>query len=100
MTVSRNHGVKMVELKKIVEGSGIVPVPERSKVPMIYDKFTPGIKIKQQYGISTATLRLWSERGKIRCTRPNAESNARGGKRFYHIEDVERILGTTRESER
>jgi len=36
--------------------------------------------------ISTSTLRLWADSGRVRSKRP-------GGKRFYNIEDVKREVG-------
>jgi predicted site-specific integrase-resolvase len=50
-------------------------------------------KITKQFDITSATLRKWSEDGKIRCLRPNA-TGQRGGKRIYNLEDVRRIFGT------
>jgi DNA-binding transcriptional MerR regulator len=50
-------------------------------------------KITKQYDITSGTLRRWSEAGKIRCLRPN------GGKRIYHIEDIQRIFSSQKVEE-
>ena len=46
-------------------------------------------KIKKKFDISSNTLRVWAEKGKIRCIRVNQV-----GKRIYNIEDLERIFST------
>lgn len=52
------------------------------------DRYISPIKIKEKYDISSNTLRLWAETGKIKYIRVN-----KTGKRIYSVEDLRRIFG-------
>jgi predicted site-specific integrase-resolvase len=60
-------------------------------------KFQPGGHFRKTFGISTQTLRNWSQQNKIRY------ATSVGGKRFYDVLDVEGVLfkgrGTTSSNE-
>lgn len=58
------------------------------------DKFTSPCKIKKKYDITSNTLRTWGESGKIRFIRIRDGK----GKRLYNVEDVEKILGNSKQS--
>jgi DNA-binding transcriptional MerR regulator len=47
-------------------------------------------KITKKYDVTSGTLRRWSESGKIRFLRPN------GGKRIYHIDDINKMFSNTK----
>ena len=49
-------------------------------------------QITKQFSITSATLRRWSEEGKIKCLRPNPEGK-KGGKRIYNLNDIKKIIG-------
>lgn len=57
------------------------------------DVYISANKITKQYDITSNTLRRWADNGKIRCLRPNANSE-RGGKRIYNVKDINAIFGT------
>jgi len=56
--------------------------------------YLPASKIRERYEISRSTLVTWGDSGKIRIRRLG-----NGGKRIYHLGDVERELGPTTESD-
>ncbi len=53
--------------------------------------FQPASKIRKTYEVSRSTLALWGDRDRIRVRRLGD-----GGKRLYHVRDIERELGETR----
>lgn len=53
------------------------------------DKYISPRHITKQFNITSGTLRLWAENGKIRCIRPNQT-----GGRLYNTADVEQIFGS------
>lgn len=53
------------------------------------DKYISPRHITKQFNITSGTLRLWAENGKIRYIRPN-----KTGGRLYNTNDVEQIFGS------
>lgn len=53
------------------------------------DKYISPRHITKQFNITSGTLRLWAENGKIRCIRPNQT-----GGRLYNTSDIEQIFGS------
>ena len=62
------------------------------KYNMNNDKYISPRKISEQFDITSGTLRLWSEAGKIRCIRPNEN-----GGRLYNVSDIKTVFGVTQE---
>jgi putative resolvase len=54
---------------------------------MDLDNYISPSKLTKQFDITSGTLRLWAEQGKIKFLRPN------NGRRIYNIKDIERIFG-------
>ena len=55
------------------------------------DTYITPVQIKRQYNVSSNTLRVWANDGKIRCIRPN------GTKRLYSKTDIQKFFGITQE---
>ena len=55
------------------------------------DNYISATKIKNQFGVSSNTLRRWAEDGKIRCLRPN------GTRRIYNSRDIQTFFGIKEE---
>lgn len=53
------------------------------------DKYISPRHITKQFNITSGTLRLWAENGKIRYIRPNQT-----GGRLYNANDIEKIFGS------
>jgi predicted site-specific integrase-resolvase len=51
------------------------------------DKYISPSKLSKQFDVSSSSLRLWAESGKIRCLRPSGT-----GRRIYNIEDIKRVF--------
>jgi predicted site-specific integrase-resolvase len=54
------------------------------------DRYISPFKVRQKFDITSNTLRLWAEAGKIRCLRIGSDGK---GKRIYHIDDINKIFG-------
>lgn len=52
------------------------------------EKYISPYKITRQFDITSNTLKTWAENGKLRFIRVSE-----GGKRMYHIDDIEKIFG-------
>jgi putative resolvase len=50
-------------------------------------EYLPARTIKKHYGVCTATLRRWAEKGQVRAIKTP------GGKRLYHSVDIQRSFG-------
>jgi predicted site-specific integrase-resolvase len=55
---------------------------------VVNERYISASKISKQFEISSGTLRLWAESGKIKCLRPNGD-----GRRLYNVSDVRTIFG-------
>ena len=55
------------------------------------DTYISPVQVKRQYSVSSNTLRVWANEGKIKFIRPN------GTKRLYSKSDIEKFFGVKKE---